>query len=360
MGRSVNYAVIDLGSNTVRLCVYDVPAVPEGKEAKASKAVSKSAAAGRQERPPARKFKTIMNRKTMAGLAAYVEDGALSQAGIDKAIDAVRKCLKRAAYLNPVRTDVFATAILRNISNSREAVAAVEGAAGCRIALLSAYDEAHLGFVGASSRASLSDGVLIDIGGGSSEVTLVEGGRDVACASLPQGSLSSYERFVADILPTVAEMDALRASVRELLASTPGASDDGEAEPDDADVAALRAARTPQLYGVGGSIRALAEVNARMVPGASDVDLSFADVRRLLGDVTATDGRRRAFLDALLAVAPERIHTISCGLGILAELFEEFGGQSLRVCSGGVREGYLLERMLADGRADARSGAKRK
>ena len=45
----MNYGVIDVGSNTVRLCVYDVSA--DGK-----------------------KFKTIMNRKTMAGLASYVRD----------------------------------------------------------------------------------------------------------------------------------------------------------------------------------------------------------------------------------------------------------------------------------------------
>ena len=50
----MKYAVIDVGSNTVRLCVYDVLC------------------------PEKRKFKTIMNRKIMAGLAAYIVDGAFS------------------------------------------------------------------------------------------------------------------------------------------------------------------------------------------------------------------------------------------------------------------------------------------
>ena len=70
----MNYGVIDVGSNTVRLCVYDVSA--DGK-----------------------KFKTIVNRKSMAGLAAYVSDGVLSQEGIEVAAECVKKCLKRAAYL---------------------------------------------------------------------------------------------------------------------------------------------------------------------------------------------------------------------------------------------------------------------
>jgi len=163
----MKYAVIDVGSNTVRLCVYDVLY------------------------PEKRKFKTIMNRKIMAGLAAYIVDGAFSDEGIAEAILAVKKCIKRASYLSPDRIDVFATAVLRNISNSAQAIAAIEQGAGCSISLLSNADEAHLGFVGASSRGTLDDGALIDIGGGSTEITVIENGIDVARTSLPQGSLSS-------------------------------------------------------------------------------------------------------------------------------------------------------------------------
>ena len=113
----MKYAVIDVGSNTVRLCVYDVLC------------------------PEKRKFKTIMNRKIMAGLAAYIVDGAFSDEGIAEAILAVRKCIKRASYLSPDRIDVFATAVLRNISNSAQAIAAIEQGAGCTISLLSLGDD---------------------------------------------------------------------------------------------------------------------------------------------------------------------------------------------------------------------------
>ena len=75
----MKYAVIDVGSNTVRLCVYDVLC------------------------PEKRKFKTIMNRKIMAGLTAYIVDGAFSDEGIAEAILAVKKCIKRASYLSPDR-----------------------------------------------------------------------------------------------------------------------------------------------------------------------------------------------------------------------------------------------------------------
>ena len=100
-----------------------------------------------------------------------------------------------------------------------------------------------------------------------------------------------------------------------------------------------------ELYGVGGSIRALSEVNAWVVPGASSEEITRNDVNRMLRDVV---GHRRAFIDAVLHVSPERIHTIVCGLAILVEVFEELDGERLRICDRGVREGYLIERMLEE------------
>lgn len=314
----MKYGVIDVGSNTVRLCVYDVS--PDGK-----------------------KFKTIVNRKITAGLASYVEGGRLSDEGIQVAIESVRRCLKRAALLDASRVDVFATAVLRNISNSAEAVATVEKGAGCSIALLSDEDEAHLGFVGASSEDVMSNGVLIDIGGGSAEVTLVAAGKDAMRASLPIGSLSSYKKHVADILPTAEEMADIKADTAELLDAEPGG---------------IVEHRVKRLFGVGGSIRAIAESNARLRPGASDRDISRADVEALERDIFEN---RRAFIDAVLHTSPERLHTISCGLAILLEMFERFDAQTLHVCENGVREGFLIERMLHDAaaRPESRTVAKK-
>ncbi len=312
----MNYGVIDVGSNTVRLCVYDVSA-------------------------DGRKFKTIVNRKITAGLASYVENGALTEEGIQVAIDSVRRCLKRATYLNAARVDVFATAVLRNISNSEEAIAAVEKGAGCAVALLSDEDEAHLGFVGASHEDVLDNGVLVDIGGGSAEVTLVAAGRDVMRASLPIGSLSSYKKHVADILPTPEESASIRQDTAALL---------------DAEPYGIVEHRVKKLFGVGGSIRAIAEANAHLREGATERDITRADAEALAADVTEN---RRAFIDAVLHTSPERLHTISCGLAVLLEIFERFDAQTLHVCENGVREGYLIERMLGMDAADGGSSTNR-
>ncbi len=299
----MNYGVIDLGSNTVRLCVYDVSS-------------------------DKKRFKTIVNRKITAGLASYVENGVLSDRGIQVAATSVRRCLKRASRLDASRVDVFATAALRNISNSVEAIAAVEKGAACTVTLLTDKDEAHLGFVGASYEGVLDNGVLVDIGGGSVEATLVADEHDVMCASLPLGSLSAYKKHVADILPTPEELLAIRKDLSQLLS---------------VELDGIAAHRVKRLFGIGGSIRAIAKVNALLRSEATVTEITRAHAETLLGEVT---GSRRAFIDAVLYISPERLHTISCGLAILVELFERFDAQTLRVCEHGVREGFLIERVL--------------
>ena len=301
----MNYGVIDVGSNTVRLCVYDV-------------SLEK------------RKFKTMSNRKITVGLASYVEQGKLSDQGIQLATSSVKRCLKRASLLDVSRVDVFATAALRNISNSEQAVAAIEKTVGCSVTLLSDKDEAHLGFVGASSGDVLDDGVLIDIGGGSTEVTRVANGHDVMCLSLPAGSLSSYRVHVSDILPTPDELTAIRRDIAHLL---------------DADVNDIAEQPTQKLFGVGGSVRAIAEANALLRPDATSRDITRIDAEALMADISEN---RRAFIDAVLRTSPERLHTISCGLAIVCELFDRFDAQTLHVCKRGVREGFLIERMLGE------------
>ena len=75
------------------------------------------------------------------------------------------------------KMEVFATAVIRNALNCEEAVAAIEEAAELPISLLSATDEAHLGFVGATCDRAIERGTLIDIGGGSTELTRIENGN---------------------------------------------------------------------------------------------------------------------------------------------------------------------------------------
>lgn len=304
-----NYGVIDLGSNSIRLVAYEVK--DDRKHAYTN-----------------RDFKSLINDKVMAGLSAYVQDGRFTQAGVERAASVLKGHVKRAKYFQCKRIDVFATAVLRNCENSAQAIDAVEKRCGLRINLLSARDEAHLGFRGATCDSAIERGTLIDIGGGSTELTRIEGETDSHDISIPQGSLSSYARFVADVLPTRTETAAIAASLRERMAALP-------------DFASFRAKR---FYGVGGSVRAAAKMLALTTESAErPKEMTLADISSLLGLLESSPSR---FAHLAVKASAERIHTLVPGCIILKTVMEECGAQAIEVRKYGVREGYLIERML--------------
>lgn len=303
------YGVIDLGSNTIRLIVYDV------KNDKLQTYSSKN-------------FKRIVNEKEMAGLAAFVDDGAFSVSGVERAAGVLKTLAKHAGYFNCETLNVFATAVIRNAVNCDDVVSALKKRTGLNISVLSERDEAHLSFVGASTGKAMDAGTLIDIGGGSTELSRVEGGRDFDDISIGQGSLSSFATCVAGVIPTASEMDSIAEAFREKLSSI-----------DD-----LGKYRTDVLFGVGGSARAAAKIVAQLHGSESKPrQVSAEDIREVLDACRAGSP---AFAHAALKASAERVHTMVPGCIIIDELMRELGAGRLEVCKYGVREGYLVERVL--------------
>ena len=117
------YAIIDIGSNTIRLNVYQVE--EDGA------------------------IHSIFQSKETAGLAGYVrEDGSMSREGLDRAADALLRFRSILDALHIENRAVFATASLRNITNSEEAVFQLQERTGLMIRLLSGREEAILDYVG--------------------------------------------------------------------------------------------------------------------------------------------------------------------------------------------------------------------
>lgn len=305
-----NYGVIDLGSNSIRLVIYDVKDDTRKSYTSAD-------------------FKSLISDKVMAGLSAFVEDGVFTPAGIDRAASVLKGHMKRARYFKCERLDVFATAVLRNCSNSAEAIAAVSERVNTPIALLSSRDEAHLGFVGATCDAPIERGTLIDIGGGSTEITRIRKGIESDNESIGVGSLSSFAAHVKGVLPDPDEARVVSDTFWKRFCAQ---------VPDPGRYAASR------FYGVGGSVRAAAKMLAQ-IKGLTERPrvLSLADLGSIV-DFLQTDPD--AFAHQALKASSERIHTLVPGILIIIRLMSELGGREIEIRKHGVREGYLLERML--------------
>lgn len=171
-------AIIDIGSNSIRLTLYET----ENQS-----------------------FRILFREKIMAGLAGYVENGKLSAEGIECACAGLLTFRSILQTLEIGRVSVFATASLRNISNTEQALSVIRAATGYPVEVVSGEDEALFGYAGAMRELRPTSGAFLDIGGASTEIVTFDEEKPDDFASFPIGSLSLYRRCVKKILPGKAD-----------------------------------------------------------------------------------------------------------------------------------------------------------
>ena len=293
-------AIIDIGSNSIRLTLYEI----ENS-----------------------RFKILFREKIMAGLAGYVENGALSAEGMECACAGLLTFRSILQTLHIEHISVFATASLRNISNTQQALGIIRAATGYSVEVLSGESEALLGYAGAMQELHLRSGAFLDIGGASTEIVTFDEGKPVDFASFPIGSLSLYRRCVKRILPGQGSLKRLQQEIDKTI--QPGH-------------AAL--AERPLLVGVGGTARAAFKLAQHYYKISSDCHTITAG--QLNGLCSFLCSGKKEASDLILRLEAERIHTLVPGVLILQHIFQLFGAQQLIISKYGVREGYLCKKIL--------------
>ena len=300
-------AIIDIGSNSMRLTVYEI----EGMA-----------------------FKILFREKIMAGLAGYVEEGRLSYEGIECAYNGLLDFRETLDSLGIPNVAVFATASLRNIQNTDEAITAIKVATGYTVEVISGEEEALLGYTGAMEEIKLSSGAFMDIGGASTELVSFDEGQPVCSASFHIGSLNLYKKCVKKILPGENSLKKMEKEIE-----------------DEVEKKALFAfeKRTP-LVCVGGTARAALKLSRRLYAlpegGRTISKVQLEGLWELL-----SEGDRQA-ADLVLKLEPDRIHTIVPGVMIMRHMFRRFEAEEIIVSKYGVREGYLCQKILKTSRGD--------
>jgi len=293
--------IIDMGANTIRLSIYRT----EGKEAK-----------------------LLINKKETAGLAAYVKNKRLSPKGMDKACQVLNGFKDILDNLNITTYFTFATASLRNILNTGEAVAYIQAHTGMPIDVLSGEEEAALGFAGVSDQTELQSGLMIDIGGGSTEILQFLDKKILRASSMPVGSLNLYAKYVAKIMPSDLALNKMSLEIGEQLAGLSG----------------LRNTATDHIIGIGGTVRAALKLcNEYFEYPSCNKEIRTEDLEQLLSRFREPDGK---VMKTILRVAPDRIHTLIPGLNILFNSAKYFGAELIVANKNSIREGYIKSRIL--------------
>lgn len=308
------YLVIDIGSNTIRAVVFHL----EGKT-----------------------LIPVLNKKYSAGLAGYVQaDGALSRTGIELCLDVLAEICTLIEAFKFDGVYPFATASLRNISNSGQVLDEIRQRCGLEVKLLTGREEAFYDYYGASRHLAARDGVLVDIGGGSTEILLYEDGRPQTAESIEMGSLNLYNRFVSGIVPGKEEIRAICAAVRNQLSAL------GFAEYD------KKKGARPVICAVGGSARAALKLyNSLYAQDKSNLSYKRYFLKSLL-TARCVSCDQEQLTQLILRIAPERIHTLLPGIAVLYTVAKYFGGKEIVTSSYGVREGYLYCQLKKAGLID--------
>jgi len=223
------------------------------------------------------------------------------------------------------------TAAIRNARNGTEFVAAVKEQTGIVIKIISGETEAQLGYIGAINTLNVTDAVLFDLGGGSTELTLIKDRKAEQFISLPFGAVTLTERFNLQNKGSESQLASLTAFIVEELGKIPW----------------LKNLEVP-LIGIGGTARAIAKMEQKRknypLLKLHNYRTSSIAFESLWQDVQVMSGEQRRKIPGL---SNDRADIILAGLAIVKNLFEEIQSTQLIISSCGVREGLFLQYYLA-------------
>jgi exopolyphosphatase/guanosine-5'-triphosphate,3'-diphosphate pyrophosphatase len=303
-GGARKVAVVDVGSNSTRLLVAEVEG---GRVAE------------------------VVRRSTVTRLGRGVDlSGQLSAEAIEAACEAVAGYVEICREKGAGTIAAIATSAVRDASNGGAFVAELRERFALSARVLDGDEEARLTYRGATlERPPAEPTLVIDIGGGSTEMIVGTGAEIAFHASLQAGVVRHTERHFSGDPPTVVEMEALAGDVRGLIA----AALDGHEE-----------ARAEAGIAVAGTPTSLAAVELGLEPyDPSRVHghvLSLATVQRLLSRFSSAPLPERA---AIPGLHPDRAPTIIAGAVILIEAMRAFGLERIGVSEHDILYGVALE-----------------
>jgi exopolyphosphatase / guanosine-5'-triphosphate,3'-diphosphate pyrophosphatase len=294
-------AIIDIGSNSIRLVVFGGP-----------------------PRAPV----ALYNEKLSAGLGqAVISTGALDETAAKAALGALARFKALVDLMHVDSLQVAATAAVRDASNGAAFLNEVR-AIGLPVELLSGDEEAVASGYGVISAIGNADGIAADLGGGSLELVRVKNGCVNERISLPLGILR---------VPEIRGRGTgkLARFVLRLIEDYPWLAD----------------AKNLPLYLVGGSWRSLARVHIHLtgfpLPVIANHSMLPGDARMLVEKMAGMD---RAAFKQVPGLPSARIPFLSDAAALLAALSDALDPSQLVVCASGLREGLLFQSLDAEER----------
>ena len=297
-------AVVDIGSNTVRLVVYD----------------------GYRRAPV-----PMFNESAACGLGAELAaTGEIGGEAAERAVRAIARFGRLARGMGVQEPAFIATAAVREAANGKDFVREVARSCGEAVQVLSGEDEAQLSALGVVSGMPRADGIMGDLGGGSLELVDIRRGKIARQATLPIGIL----RY-ADRRPS--RRKAMLAEIRDALSS----------------IRWLRGGGGRAFYPVGGAWRAVARLHmARADHPLHIIDGYRVPVRDMRDLVDVVGGLSPRSLEQISGVSRRRRDSLPTACDLMGAVLRETEAKTIVFSAQGLREGYLYSGLGARQRRD--------
>lgn len=299
--------IIDIGSNTIRLVLYKY-----------------SQEEGLHE---------FGNIKTVARLRTFISpNGEMSEEGIQLLEDTLKSFKKILDDYEVTDVKAAATAAVRQATNNQEIIERMQQTTGIRINLLSGEEEAFYGFFAVAHSIDTPSAITIDIGGGSTEITIFRDKSLQRSFSFPFGTVSLKQKFVSGDILNVDEKRALQQYVRkqfEKLEWIPNVA--------------------LPIIAIGGSARNLAQIHQHRVDyplsGVHQYEMKKKDLEALNNYLSNMTIDQLKQLDGL---SSDRADIIGIALEVFLVLMDVVRSNNFQISKKGLREGLIMNRVLQE------------
>ncbi|MFS0727308.1 Ppx/GppA family phosphatase [Paenibacillus sp. 1P07SE] len=303
----IRNGIIDIGSNSIRLVIYEQTATGANR--------------------------VIDGTKRPARLSEKIDrDGRLPEATIQQLIGTLNHFKLICSHQRVSSIRAVATAAIRNSTNREEVLTLLREKTGLPIEILSGEQEAEYGFLGMLSTLDVRDGLLVDIGGGSTEITLFRDRVRLHSVSFPFGCVNLNRRFMENGMMNDKALAELQSHVAELVRGERWIAE---------------AAGLP-VVGIGGTARAFGKIHQ------ASTDYPFTQTHNY--PIAAAEGEgllttlRQLPLDKrkkFPGLSKDRVDLIVPGLAALQTILAISGCSGYLICGAGLRDGLFLHSGLS-------------
>lgn len=263
----------------------------------------------------------------------YNDETMITQASLERAKTALARFASLISYHRVDYVRCVATSAVRDAKNQSMVLKSLSDGFPYEIEVLSGDDEAFYSYFGVRNSIDLTDGLVFDVGGGSTEFIRVEGGRVESVCTLPLGAVRLSEMFIRkNGSPTSSEWKKLEKHIERILSETPSAI----------------IPTAHNTVGVGGTVRQLARISQRslkypLYPMVHQYSMARKEVERIVSLVRENPVSQRS---ESLGIPKDRSDILPAGLLLISKIMDFARSETLTVSQQGLRYGLFMEYCL--------------